>query len=89
MQSIDAGWTENHTLRAQELSGAHIGDVIQFRYQIGSGNVHVVAFGELRQISHNSAETVINVSDIYSDTGGEMTEFVIAPGDWGITLEDL
>lgn len=61
------------------LSGAHIGRVVSFAYLLPPGGVAAVVTGELRQVYHTSAETVLNLCSHTEDTAGDMTEFLLSP----------
>lgn len=63
--------------QAMNLAGQHIGDVIRWTHDLGSGRVHAVLTGELRQVYHTAGETVLNVCSAVYDTSGSMEEYVL------------
>lgn len=65
---------------AESLSGKDIGKVIQFNWEMDGSKLLARITGELRQVYHTSAETVINATSHTEDTAGEMSEFVLDPG---------
>lgn len=64
---------------AHHLSGREIGSVISFDYLLPPGGVAAVVTGELRQVYHTSADTIVNLCSHTEDTAGDMTEFVLSP----------
>lgn len=73
------GLNESDRIPAGHLSGAHIGRVVSFAYLLPPGGVAAVVTGELRQVYHTSADTILNLCSHTEDTAGEMTEFVLSP----------
>lgn len=65
--------------QAMNLAGQHIGEVIRWTDDLGSGRVHAVLTGELRQVYHTAGETVLNVCSAVYDTSGSMEEYGLAP----------
>ena len=64
--------------QAMSLAGQHIGEVIRWTHELGSGRVHAVLTGELRQVYHTAGETVLNVCSAVYDTSGSMEEYSLA-----------
>lgn len=62
-------------MRAAQLSADYIGALIVFRHQLPNGTV-VTERGELRQISHTSDDTVLQITE-RAEPHGELREFVL------------
>lgn len=77
-------------LLAIELSGAHIGSLINFDWEMPSGGrTSCEVTGELRQISHSSSDAVLQLTSRVHDTGGATDEFVLMPGTPVTIMEEL
>lgn len=74
-------------ITAGELHRGHIGMVISMDWQLPSGKTHARITGELRQISHASMETILQLCSPHDDSG-DLDEIVLYP-DHAITLEDM
>lgn len=67
-------------LAASHLSGQHIGEIVSFHWTMpGGGRTQAVVTGELRQVYHTSAQTVLNLCSHLEDSMGELDEFVLEP----------
>ena len=62
------------------LHAGHIGSLVIFNWRFPSSDVKAVVTGELRQIYHNAAETVLNLTAPDSDSA-DLTEFTLVAGD--------
>ena len=62
------------------LHAGHIGSLVIFNWRFPSSDVKAVVTGELRQIYHNAAETVLNLTAPDSDSA-DLTEFTLVSGD--------
>ncbi|WP_336881459.1 hypothetical protein [Rhodococcus globerulus] len=60
---------------AENLSGAHIDEIVVFPWKFKSG-VEATVRGQLRQIYHTSAEAVVNLCGI-DELTGDLSEFVL------------
>ncbi|QUD15880.1 hypothetical protein [Nocardia phage KYD2] len=80
---LDAVEVDGKTYAGVESSHLHagyIGHPVIFNWRFPSSDVKAVVTGELRQIYHNSAETVLNLTAPDSDTA-DLTEFTLVAGD--------
>lgn len=74
------GLKEGASLPARHVSGDHIGEVVSFHWTMpGGGRTHAVVTGELRQVYHTSADTILHLCSHLEDTTGELDEFVLTP----------
>lgn len=62
------------------LHAGHIGSLVVFNWRFPSSDVKAVVTEELRQIYHNAAETVLNLT-APDRMDCDLTEFTLVPGD--------
>lgn len=63
-----------------QLHAGHIGSLVVFNWRFPSSDVKAVVTGELRQIYHNAAETVLNLT-APDRMDCDLTEFTLVSGD--------
>lgn len=64
---------------ANDLSGNHIGTLINFGWEMPTGHTEVEVTGELRQVSHGAGVTVVHLCSPGWRDEGETDEFVLEP----------
>ncbi|MGW6624245.1 hypothetical protein ACWF99_23775 [Nocardia sp. NPDC055002] len=63
-------------LSAQELSGEHIGSVVEFNWKFPHSNVEALITGELREIHHDGSDEV-SLNLCGPGSVGDKTEFTV------------
>ena len=79
MQSLDTGYRKALDAEASDLNGSMLGRIVQFRYEMPEGRVHIVVIGELRKVSHIAHQTVLYLRSHIEDTEGELAVFPLLP----------
>lgn len=65
-----------YVLKAEGLSGVHVGELIQFSTHLGDyAKVHALVTGELRQVYHVGGHVTLNLSSPTEDVAGSLEEY--------------